>query len=290
MSQKIPNVIHPLVIKKTGQEHLKFWIKEILSYLGISIHDWKEMRSAYKSRRGVQTSWGQNIIDELSGDNLDRVKQSTTNTFELYVNELKEIQNKDLRKTIQFDIYELIEYLILDQYAKEFVEIGCFYAAIARYTINNYKEVRFVGIDFPDNLAIGNASLASDRLEFVSEYPLEWLRNTEKTFDVAVFNRVFCIINQEEIKRYLRVLKRKTRFIAFNEAARITMHPTNLNVDSLPVEGFALPGWIIHNYRRILHEEGYELIHYDVVRSNPDFAADLHFTIRGIAAFSGRVP
>ncbi len=117
-------VMRPLTIRKTGKEHLKFWIKELLSYLGISIHEWREMRRTYTSSRGAGTTWGQNVSDELTGESLESIVRSTSEMFDVYVDELDGLPESDLVKTIQFDIYELLRHLIEKENAKSFVEVG----------------------------------------------------------------------------------------------------------------------------------------------------------------------
>ena len=283
----LPFVRKPLVVKKFPKEHLKFWIKELLSYAGISIHEWREMRKDYVSRKGERKK-GWSFSAELLPEDIEKIKSKSSEAIEKYVEELELISDTDLKDTIQFPITDLVQYLIDKNGAKSLVEIGCFYASIGSYLVRHNNLVDFTGVDFPENLVEKNSPLINERLKIYSAYPLDWLEKNEQKFDVAMFNRVFCIMSQGEVRRYLKTLRGKVQYIVFNEAARITLHPFNLNVDAIDVQkGFPMPGWMIHNYRHIFEDEGYTFLHYDYVRNSERFASQMHFTVRGIAEYQG---
>jgi hypothetical protein len=269
---------YPLIVKKPKLEHLKYWAKEILSLMGISIHNWTTLKRQYEDARGTTEAWS--LSEDISPD---KIEDANNKIFPRYIEQLSNLTNEDLKSTVHWGIVDLIQHTIDNHEIRKICEIGCYYSIVGKYITDINEDVEYIGIDFPENLEEANAPLSNDRHKFVSGYPLNYIKENDG-LDIAAFNRVFCVMSNQEMRRYLKALKSKVRFIVFNEVVKIIFHPSNLNVDNIDKDdGFPMPGWIIHNYRHIFEDEGYELIHYDYIPTPTKFSTPMHYTVRGIA-------
>jgi hypothetical protein len=283
-----PWVTRPLILRKTPIEHLKFHVKEIAGRVGVDIHGWRGQRQNYNAKRANRFSKYQ-VAQRLSGDTLDAVVAQSEDYLTTYKNELDAIPENSLHLSTQHEIVPVIDHLLrTDDSARTIIDVGSHYAKIYRSLCRDHPDVAWHGIDFPANLETVNADIKTENMTFHVGYPLEWIEATDLAIDIASFNRIFCVVTADEVRRYLKALRRKARFVVFAEAAKIVFHPSNLNIDEIDAdESFQMPSWRIHNYRALFEQEGYTLIHYDAVRTSTVYSGDLHFIIRGIAVPEG---
>lgn len=81
-----------------------------------------------------------------------------------------------------------------------------------------FPEVKFVSVDFQDNLASVNSILGRrDNWEFKSGYPLQLLEKGDVHADLVFFSSVTPLMTDSELNEYLDVFARSVVVVVFNE-------------------------------------------------------------------------
>ena len=178
-----------------------------------------------------------------------------------------------LDQTFQGRVIPLIDALLAaDPAIRSVMNVGVRYGFADHVMAARHPGVRFIGVDFMPDLAQMNRELARENLSFVSGYALDLLREGRVRADVVLFSSTALTINNAELRHYLRLVAARARYVVFNEVVHHSpdgalVDPLSLGVDgSLPVRrqpgGAAAPLNIVHNYKAIVEEAGFKVLHY----------------------------
>ncbi len=270
-----------IILRKTPMERVKTRIRNSLLGLGIDFHGWREITEAYTNRANVK---GYVIAEGVLDDaQIEAVAEYAEGRAVDYMNTLAPLTEDEARQTVQYTTIPLMEELIRqDGNIRTVADLGCYSARVFGLLPPRHTGIRFDFVDFMKNVAELNAGYAGPNTRFFVDYPLRFLQTSEEIYDVVHFNRVLALIGRDEIREYFRVLREKARFVVWGEPAKILGMRGDLNLDN--VEDFVqFPGYRTYNYRKLLEEAGFELLHYDAVRTSPQFSGEQHFIIRGVA-------
>ena len=275
-------VEQPLVLRKTLSEHIKHLIKDGLMLFGVDRNNWESYRKNYYKPGQMRDYL---LVSRLEGDDLADIIKYSDRVLRDYKIDLKQIPDDKFHRAVQYQTVPLIRTVLnMERTHNRAIDIGVCYARCNRILAEEYPDVTWDLVDFPTTLEEENRDIKLDNMEFHSGYPLEFLEQTDKQYDIAVFNRTLSYMGRKQIAEYLRVLRNKARYVVFGEPCRIQFELGNLNIDWIHPEFPRSHGsFLVHNYRRVLEEEGYRLLHYDAQRSGDVNASALHFLIRGVA-------
>jgi hypothetical protein len=199
------------------------------------------------------------------------------------------VQDRELRRTyfhttnientFQGLLIPLIDGILeRDETVKKVVNVGSNYAYVDGLLARKYPDVRFVGVDFAANLVEYNQEFAAQNLEFRSGYALDFLESGHLAPDVLMFSSCAYEIKNAEIRRYCAAIPIGA-YVVFNEP--LYNLPGGGIVDPLdvsPAESIAVyshvgaspgeygPLGITHNYKKIIEEENFEVLHYRAFR------------------------
>lgn len=160
------------------------------------------------------------------------------------------------------------------------VKIAYFDAELAKA----YPDRSFHGVDFMRRLAEFNQRYWQPNLGFTSGYALALLEKGEIGADLTFFSSTAVIIRNHELRKYLSLLRRRSRYVVLNEPL-YTFPKSDEIVDpaTVPLEQSFLiatpdvpPGYapptaenrslcFVHNYPAMLEEAGFEVQHYEIV-------------------------
>ena len=103
-------------------------------------------------------------------------------------------------------------------------------------------------------------------------------------------DRVLTLLSNSELRSYLKVLSRCTQYVVFCESASVLRFARSINVDQIPaLKSLAARGrMMIHNYRTIFDEYGFDTISYEALLTPVEWHGSQHYLILGIA--KNRVP
>jgi hypothetical protein len=188
-----------------------------------------------------------------------------------------------LERTFQGQVVPLVaSALENDPAIHSVLDIGTHYAFIDHHLAERFPGVQFAGVDFAVNLAEFNAEFARPNLAFVSGYAMDLLERGQLDPDLVFFSCTAYEIKTAEVRRYLRVLAKRRRTVVFSEpiypmpGGRIVDPMTAPADEAVPVFSLPthLPGQygplaLVHNYRAIAAECGYEILHYRAFK--PEF-------------------
>jgi hypothetical protein len=207
---------------------------------------------------------------------------------------MRDMQDKDIRResfrttplerTFQGQLLPMIEALTRqDPGIKSFLNIGVHYGYIDNVLAQKYPRCRFTGVDFPANTAEFNDDFRQPNLEFRAGYALDLLEKGELSADVAWFCSVAYEIKNKEVREYLTVLKKRVRYVIFNEPIYILPGGAVLDPCQVP-SSYSEPVYshkvhlanrvgplaYVHNYKALAEECGLEILHYKVFK--PEFS------------------
>lgn len=222
------------------------------------------------------------IKDRLSSDELEAMIE-----FQLAVEDLEYrmsyFRNNPLLQTYQGQVLPLIKKLIeYDPTIATITNIGVRYAFVDHEMAKMYPNVHFTGIDFMPNLSEMNAEFQLDNLDFISGYALDLINDPVFNSDIVFFSSTATAINNLELRLYLQKLHGKAKYILFNEPLFALPGGRVLNPEKAPVDS-SIPTYLqpviitdktgplcqTHNYKGMLEEAGYKILHYHVYK--PDF-------------------
>ena len=198
------------------------------------------------------------------------------------------MSDKELTETCEWQTLSFIDDILRnDSVHKSVVNFGCSYVRAESTLCKKIPDVQWTMLDLETKLDEVNAVLEISNADFISCYPLDWLVENEDTrkFDIALFNRVMVLFTNAELRAYIKTLSKNSNYIVFCEVASVLRFTRSVNVDeidsnaSLPARG----GMMIHNYRQILKEHGFEMIHYAANRTPVHWHGKQHFLIIGVA-------
>ena len=192
----------------------------------------------------------------------------------------KYFRTTPLDETFQGQIIPLVDALLeMDPAIRSVMNVGVRYAFADHALAARHPGVRFIGVDFMPDLADMNRELARENLSFVSGYALDLLREGRLEADVVFFSSTALTINNAELRHYLRLIAERARYVVFNEVIHHSpdgtlVNPLDLPVgDSAPVRrqpgGANAPLNVVHNYKAIVEEAGFKVLHYRVAPFPP---------------------
>ncbi len=155
-----------------------------------------------------------------------------------------------------------------------------------KFIAARYPGVHWDMLDFAENLETEAQTIKTDNVEFFSCYPLDWLRsNDTRRYDIAYFNRVLVLLTNSELRSYLSIIKTIARYIVFCEPACINKFTLPVCLDKIPSHQ-SIPTYglmQIHNYRHILREFGFSMVHYDSYETPVEWHGEEHHLVLGVA-------
>jgi hypothetical protein len=204
--------------------------------------------------------------------------------FQLAVEDLPfrrgHFRDTPLHLTIQGQAAPLVEAIVRqDPAVRSVMNVGVRYAYVDALLADKFPAVEFVGVDFMPNLRELNADFNQPNLRFVTGYALELLEQDKLCADVAVMVDTALTINNRELRHYFRLLAARARYVVIDDPLHRSPSggvedPLSLPVDrslpvyTPPVKITPLPGPLCyrHNYKAMLEEAGFTVIHYRVFR------------------------
>jgi hypothetical protein len=185
-----------------------------------------------------------------------------------------------LEKTFQGQVIPIIDALVeMDPTIRSVMNVGVRYAFADHALAARHPGVRFIGVDFMPDLAKMNREFARDNLSFVSGYALDLLAEGRARADVVFFSSTALTINNAELRRYARLIAARCRYVVFNEVLHHCPDGTLVNPLDLPVDDSApvrrqparghAPLNVVHNYKAVVEEAGFSVLHYRVTPFPP---------------------
>ena len=183
-----------------------------------------------------------------------------------------------LHLTIQGQAVPLVAAILhRDRAIRSVMDIGVRYAYVDALLAGKFPDVEFIGVDFMPNLRELNADFPQPNLRFVTGYALELLEQDRLRADVTVMIDTALTINNRELRRYFRLLAERTRYVVIDDPLHRSPGggvedplglplERSLPVYTPPVKVTTLPGPLCyrHNYKAMLEEAGFEVVHYRV--------------------------
>jgi len=259
-----------MILHKTPGEIFKTGVKHTLAQTGIDVRGWRSLTRCDHRRN----------VPYLGTDQLQKAVAYSSDVLATYA---KHLRNTDIKETCQWQSVLLVKRLRFEFKHKRIANIGCSYVKAEAVLCRQYPDIKWDMLDFAPDLAQANADIALPNMNFVSCYPLEFLQRNRFFYDVAVFNRTLTVIVNAEVHSYFKELAKCCNYIVFCEVASVLRFTKSINVDKIPVNQ-SLPArgpMFIHNYRAILEEYGFCLIHYSAFRV--PWHGEQHYLITGIA-------
>jgi hypothetical protein len=188
-------------------------------------------------------------------------------------------QGRPLEQTFQGLAVPLVRKVIEgDPAVRTVLNIGLHYAWCDHALATMFPTVNFVGVDFAPNLAEFNAEFARPNFTARTGYALDLLEGGEIRPDAVLMSSTAVVIKNAELRRYAKVIAGVARYFLFSEP--LYTFPGSAVVDPLtvPLEesrpAYAYAGYndkpgplcYTHNYKAILEEAGFEIVHYHAFR------------------------
>ena len=254
------------------QARLRVRLGELLEHFGAPARELAELeRRAYVARA------------RSPGSRLTESEIAELETFMKDVQELPQrrayFQGRPIEETFQGLATGLVEKIVTsDPEVRSVLNIGLHYAWNDHEMAKKFAHVDFTGVDFAPNLAEFNAEFARPNLAVRSGYALDMLENGELKPDVVLMSSTAVVIKNAELRRYAEVVSRIARYYVFSEPLYLLPgdgvdDPLTVPVgDSRPAYAYAgrgdQPGPLCytHNYKAILEEAGFEIVHYRAFR------------------------
>ncbi len=271
-----------LVLKKTRAEIIKTVIKNTAAVF----------RFSYKGWIGITTCMETEDHPRLTPQQLQKITAYSDETILGYRDNLKRLSYDELKATCEYQPIPLVDGLLRGGVHSAVVNIGCAYVRAESELCRRYPNVTWDMLDLTTKLEHANSDLNLLNAHYHSCYPLDWLEEHQdsKRYDVALTNRVLTLLSNSELRSYLKVLSLCTRYVVFCEVASVIRFARSINVDKIPpLKSLAARGrMMIHNYRSIFNEYGFDTIRYEAFLTPVEWHGSQHYLILGVA--KNRVP
>lgn len=269
-----------------GVEQRERW--ERLMRIGRKLNEFLEpVRELRRTERIGYVEQSRAAGGRLSPRQLDEVRTYLT---EVRDRELRRdyFKGRPVDKTLSGLVMPLArDVLARDSSVASVLNIGAYYAFVDHELAREFPKVHFTAMDLLPDMAGYNEEFARPNLAFASGYALEELEEGRVRADATMFSATAAEIMNAELRRYLAVLARTTRYVILSEpiyplATGEVLDPARLPLDrSVPayIQPEHLPHSrgptaFVHNYRAMLAEAGFSVAHYHVFR--PEIT-DLHW-------------
>ena len=173
----------------------------------------------------------------------------------------------------------VVDVLEHDETISTVLNIGAYYSFVDHLLARQYPNIQFTAVDLLPGMDIFNAEFTAENLHFSSCYALDAIESGNLRADVTLFSATAAEIMNAELRQYLKLLSARSRYIVLSEPVyplpdgRI-INPALVSVES-SVPAYAQPDYLphpmgpvafVHNYREMLHESGFEILHYHAFR------------------------
>lgn len=268
----------PLILKKSVKEKVKAILKHIASSFGYSYKGWADFTECEEPENHPRTP----------ADQLQKIVDYSDKTLIDYRENLKHLTIDELKKTSEYQPIPLVDSILRKGGVHSaVVNIGCAYVRAEAEICRRYPSVTWDMLDLTPKLKELNSDLNLPNAKYHTCYPLEWLEKNQhsRKYDVALVNRVLAILSNAEVRSYFNVLSKCTRYFVLCEVASTIRFARSINVDKIPpMKSLPARGrMMIHNYRAILDEYGFDTIHYEAFLTPMAWHGSHHYLILGIA-------
>ncbi len=192
-------------------------------------------------------------------------------------------EENPVEETVQGWVIPMIESILeCDPAARSVLNVGARYAYVDHVLASRHPEISFTCVDFSQMFIEVNRDFERDNIHFVDGYALLLLEKSEIAGDIVFFSSTATLINNLELRRYMRVLAKTARYVVFNEPVDPPMNGAVIDPDRLPIDRQVVSAdrCLIHNYRAIAEEAGFEVLHYHLFPYEGALkmrAPDMHF-------------
>ena len=200
------------------------------------------------------------------------------------VKERRELfQKTPLNQTMHGIVADLIDRTIAhDPSVRSVLEVGVYYGYVIDHLAGKYPEVEFSGIDLARTTPEINAEFGRKNLRFLVGYALDLLETGELASDVVFFNNTATRFRIYEMKRFLRAIAKKGRYVVLSEPlchlpGGCVIDPVKLPLNKSRPTALSYEPWppqYVHNYKGLAEEAGFRILHYRVYE--PAFWRGIH--------------
>ncbi|MEI7431731.1 MAG: hypothetical protein WCL27_14860 [Betaproteobacteria bacterium] len=173
----------------------------------------------------------------------------------------------------------VVDVLEHDKTISTVLNIGAYYSFVDHLLARKYPNIQFTAVDLLPSMEIFNAEFTTENLHFSSCYALDAIKNGNLRADVTLFSATAAEIMNAELRQYLKLLSTRSQYVVLSEPVyplpdgRI-INPASVSVES-SLPAYAQPDYLphpmgpvayVHNYREMLHESGFVILHYHAFR------------------------
>jgi len=242
---------------------IKLYLKLKVSLFLRSLISYGEFHIKAVNKSKLTTSkLNSNQVDELAfqeGRKFEKRVKSSPSSMEV-----KEV------KTAKGDLIEPL--LRNDLNIKSVLDLGVRDAYYLGDLANNHPEIDFYGISFSSKVHDFHKEIKRSNLHLYDGYALNILEKSSLKYDVAIFMQTATTIGLFELKRYLDVLKKKSKYIVFHEPVYNTWTGNAINPEDIslnePVAALEFGHCSLFNYKALVDEAGLEILLYRCVSSS----------------------
>ncbi|MGH7003317.1 MAG: hypothetical protein ACREIP_05155 [Alphaproteobacteria bacterium] len=254
------HVQSPLVLRKTAKESAATILKDVALAVGVDIRGWRQLKRRFK---GDLDSKLYDLDGTGGGERLAAIVESSRETMAFYKPLLSAMTAAEFEKNAQARTMPVLRELLPQ--IKSAVSVGCCYAKAEAILASEVPTVHWHCLDFMPDLAEQNRDIARNNMSFHAGYPLDWIK-AAAPFDLALFNRVLCVMSPAEVSAYLTTLREKCRFIVFGEQTKLHTYWRGINLDRVKAPKRVRLHYV-YNWRALMEEHGFRMIHYEGRRS-----------------------
>lgn len=219
------------------------------------------------------------VADRLTAEEVRQLSSYQT-TLENREYRRNKFARAKIESTFQGLIIPLVDRVLArDTAVNSVMNIGARYAYVDHLLASKHPHKQFLAVDFNDDLAEMNAEFQRDNIRFISCYALDALEQGTVKPDVSIFSNTAMLIRNPELRRYCRAIYRASKYLVFNEPLFPFPGGFRLDPHSLPVKRsvpmhlypsadprFVGELCLAHNYRAMVEEAGFKLLHYHVFK------------------------
>lgn len=268
----------PLVLEKTAAEIFKSSCKNLALTLGIDIHEWNRITDHPQLDNAPR----------LSPEELKKITEYSDRVAKGLKDQLEQMTDEEFANSIEYQPVPLMdEILARNATENAAVNVGCAYVRAEAELCRKYPHVQWDMLDLTNHVANVNEGLGLENARYHACYPLEWLeeRQTRVRYDLALFNRVLVRLPNAEVHSYFKVLSACSRHIVFCEPACVLRFMRSVNIDRIDPQDSLISRDLLrlHNYRKMLDEYGFDLIHYQATRMPVHWFGEQQYCVLGVA-------
>ncbi|MBN1122991.1 MAG: hypothetical protein JXJ17_18085 [Anaerolineae bacterium] len=242
-------------------------IGRLLTLLGIREVSGRRLKQAlkhFRDKREFEDAYRQyENNDQLTDQQIDEIIAYQTHVYSTPRG--SHFGENPVEETIQGRVIPMIESILTrDPAVRSVLNIGARYAYVDHVLACRHPEIAFTCVDFSQKFIEVNRDFQRDNIRFVDGYALELLEEGEIAGDIVFFSSTATLINNLELRRYMHILAKTTRYVVFNEPIDPPMNGAVIDPSRLPLDRQVSSSdrCLIHNYRAIVEEAGFEVLHY----------------------------